>query len=141
MKSNNRNFKNAINFVDRCLKSYLNGKIDTIEKGHRLRFRVSGAGRKQSVPELRQALFDWFVDSRSNLQGRLPIMMLRGKCEELYSQYVEHCASVGSVVERMEFSDNWIQGWCKEFQVSLRKPNKVIKLDDDTKKRRIILFV
>ena len=50
------------------------------------RFRASGAGRKQKAPEVRQALFAWFIDVREALKGRLPKRLFKMKAGELYAE-------------------------------------------------------
>ena len=45
------------------------------------RTRMSGAGRLTKFPELRQALFDWFVDYREKY-ARITRDLFRAKAEE-----------------------------------------------------------
>ena len=46
--------------------------------------RASGGGRKIKVPDVRQALFAWFVDVRETLKGRLPRRLFKLKASHLY---------------------------------------------------------
>ena len=52
------------------------------------RMRLSGAGRITVLPELRQALFDWFVDYRDRY-ARISRGLFRAKAEELLQRLIE----------------------------------------------------
>jgi len=41
------------------------------------------------APELRQALFEWFVDVRGSLKCRLPKKLFVAKCKELFQKWKE----------------------------------------------------
>ena len=41
------------------------------------KFRAEGAGRKTQAPEVRFALFEWFIDVRGVLKGRMPMKVFR----------------------------------------------------------------
>ena len=45
------------------------------EQPPRKRFGESGAGRKSKVPEVQEAMFEWFINLRETLNRRLPIKM------------------------------------------------------------------
>ena len=53
------------------------------------RKRVTGAGRKAKAPEVRQALFSWFVDVRETPKGRLPRRLFKLKANQLYEEWLE----------------------------------------------------
>ena len=86
------------------------------------RKRATGAGRKAKTPQVRQALFSWFVDVRETLKGRLPRRLFKLKANQLYEEWLEQ----NSVPEngKVKFSKCWIKGWENEYGISLRKPNK-----------------
>ena len=42
---------------------------------------ASGAGRKPKAPEIREALFPWFIDVRGMLKGRLPQRLFKLKAQ------------------------------------------------------------
>ena len=70
--------------------------------------RASGGGRKKNVPEVREALFSYFVDVRESMKGRLPKCLLRLKAKQLYSEWL--CEN--SLVEGekpLKFGNWWIQ--------------------------------
>ena len=55
---------------------------------HADRMRLSGGGRPTELPELRQALFDWFVDYREKY-ARISRELFRAKAEELLQVVIE----------------------------------------------------
>ena len=57
--------------------------MKNILKPSKKRFRESGGGRKYKAPEVREAMFQWFINVRGVLKGRLPIKMSRSKCQQL----------------------------------------------------------
>jgi hypothetical protein len=100
------------------------------------RFRKSGAGRKSVAPEIREVMFEWFVDVRGTLKGRLPRKIFRLKCLEFYNQWMQ---LQNNPPERpLAFSNRWIASWMQEYHVSLNKPNKRFALQQDERKLRIV---
>ena len=91
---------------------------------------VCFTGRKVNEPELRQRLFDWFVEVRCVLKGPLPRSMFRAKAERLLGEL--NCET------DIKFSDNWITGWRKEYNVSLLQPNKRFALSAEVRERRVL---
>ena len=81
--------------------------------------RASGAGRKPKAPEIREALFSWFIDVRETLKGRLP---RRLKAQQLYTDWLAQ--NPVPLSDQLKFGNTWIQGWEEEYGVSLRKPKK-----------------
>ena len=41
------------------------------------KYRKPGAGRRTNIPDVREALFDWFIDIRNTLKARLPRKMFK----------------------------------------------------------------
>ena len=60
-------------------------------------FRVSRAGAPIRAVEARQELFDFFIDVRTALKGRLPRRVFLAKASELYGKYVEEKQKNGEV--------------------------------------------
>lgn len=69
--SSNANFRKALALVSRCYESYVNGQMNDIDDSPKT-FRAPGPGRKAIAPEVREAAFQWFIDVRGSLKGRLP---------------------------------------------------------------------
>ena len=86
------------------------------------KIRASGAGRKVKAPEIRQALFSWFVDVRETLKGCLPRRLFKLKANQLYNEWLVQ--NPVPKKDRLKFGNCWIQGWEQEYGISLRKPNK-----------------
>ena len=84
--------------------------------------RGAGAGRKVKAPEVRVALFHWFVDVRESLKGRLPRRLFKLKAQQLYADWLVQNPVPEN--EQLKFSNKWIKLWENEYGVSLKRPNK-----------------
>ena len=81
------------------------------------------AGRKVKTPEVRVALFHWFVDVRESLKGRLPRRLFKLKAQQLYADWLFQNPVLEN--EKLKFSNKWIKLWeNEEYGVSLKRPNK-----------------
>ena len=80
-----------------------------------------GGGRKKQAPEVRDALFQRFIDVRQFLKARLPRFILREWAEELYTEWEKQQDVKIPEDKKLVFSDCWLQGWCEEYCVSLRQ--------------------
>ena len=78
---------NALKFAKRCYEKYLAN--DFGEEPSKKRFRESGAGRKCKAPEVREEMFEWFINVRGALKGRLPKKMFRAKCQQVYTDWLK----------------------------------------------------
>ena len=77
-------------------------------------------------------MFEWFINVRGVLKGRLPIKMFRSKCQQVYNECLKQEPEPVPEQDQLKFRKHWIQNWMKEYNVSLRKPNKkyAIKKED-----------
>ena len=102
------------------------------EEPSKKRFHESRRGRKCKAPEVMEAMFEWFINIRGVLKGRLPITMFPLKCQQLYDQWLKQQPESVPEQDQPKFSKHWIQDWMKGCKVSLRKPNKkyAIKKED-----------
>ena len=77
-------------------------------------------------------MFEWFINVRGVLKGRLPIKIFRSKCQQVYNEWLKQQPEPVREQDQLKFSKHWIQDWMKEYKVSLRKPNKkyAIKKED-----------
>ena len=139
-KSGSSEMRKSVKFVKRCHEKFISGEFDAVSSSL-TKFRRGTAGRPKSIPELRVALFNWVVDVRDTLKGRLPLQLLRQKCDQLYDNYKAKCHEVEIQPEQLTFSNRWVSDFCKEYRLSLKKPNKRFKLDYVTRKRRIVQFI
>ena len=69
-------------------------------------------------------MFVWFINVQGLLKRRLPIKMFRSKCQQVYDEWIKHQPEPVFEQDQLKFSKHWIQYWIKEYNVSLRKPNK-----------------
>ena len=70
VKQDNPNLVKALKFAKPCYEKYLANNFEG-EEPPKKRFRESGAGRKCKAPEVREAIFEWFINVRGVLKGRL----------------------------------------------------------------------
>ena len=82
-------------------------------------------------------MFEWFVNVREVLKGRLPIKMFRSNCQQVYDEWLKKQPEPVPEQDQLNFSKHWIQDWMKEYNVSLRKPNKKYVIKKDDRKIRI----
>ena len=97
--------------------------------------RASGGGRKKNVPEVREALFSYFVDVRESMKGRLPKLLLRLKAKQLYSEQLRK-NPLAEGEKSLKFGNRWIQMWEQEYNISLRRPNKRCSISVEDRKKR-----
>ena len=123
VKHDNPNLVKALKFAKRCYGKYLANDFEG-EEPLKKSFRENGAGRKCNAHEVREAMFEWFINVREVLKGRLPKKMFRTKCQQVYLEWLKQQPEPIPEEEELKFSKNCIQDWMKEYNVSLRKPNK-----------------
>ena len=81
LKSDAPVFNKAIKMASRALNDIDSLRDPTLHPAKK--FRGSGGGRKAKSPEVREALFTWFVDVREALRGRLPKRVFKLKAKSL----------------------------------------------------------
>ena len=69
----------------RCHEKYLLNDFLEEEEPSKKRFRESGVGRNEKVPEVREAMFQWFIDVGVSLKRCLLMKMFYPKCVQVYS--------------------------------------------------------
>ena len=79
-----------LSLVKRCYEQV----IDNERSGEihvnpfKLKYREAGGGMKITIPDVRQALSEWFVDIRGTLKIRLPRKMFKTQCKLFYDQWL-----------------------------------------------------
>ena len=136
VKQDNPNLVKALKFAKPCYEKYLANNFEG-EVPPKKRFRESGAGRKCKAPEVREAMFEWFINVRGVLKGRLPKKIIRTKCQQVYSEWLKQQPEPIPEEEQLKFSKHWIQDWMKEYNVSLRKPTKRFAIKNEDRIIRI----
>ena len=131
VKHDDNNLSKALKFAKKCHEKYLKDEF-VDEKPSQKRFRESREGRKWKAPQVREAMFEWFINVRGVLKGRLAIRMFRSECHQVYDEWLKQQPEPVPEQDKLKFSKQWIQDWVKEYNVSLRKPNKkyAIKKED-----------
>ena len=82
VKHNDLDLSNNSKLGKRCLDSL--EANDFTEPPTKVKFRQARVGRKKSVPEVREAMCDWFIDIRSSLKARLAKYMFKAQCKIIY---------------------------------------------------------
>ena len=140
-KNDTPDFRSCIKFVGRCEELLITGKFEIEGNDVGNKFRITGAGAKKKCPSVRKELFDFFIDIRSSLKARLPKKIFLAKAESLYRDYCEWKREEGVEPEKLTFSNRWLKDWCKEYQISIKKPNKRFSISASARKKRIADFL
>lgn len=61
--------------------------------------------------------------------------------EELVAEHVAQCLKDGRAADTILFDTHWLKNWCKEYNVSLRVPNKHFKISAENRKERLTEFL
>ena len=85
--------------------------------------QTRGSSRKSRATEVREALYQRFIDFRTSLQARLPKSLFLLKIKKFYKDWVQQHPDTPEE-EKVRFSNQWVKGWELEYGGSLRKPNK-----------------
>ena len=109
-KSDFMEFKSAAKFVTRCLDKIERGDFSIEGNNSKTKFRLLGAGLPKRAIAVRLALFDYFIDVRSSLKGRLPRFILMTKAQELYRAYCDLKKKAGENPDELKLSDRWLAG-------------------------------
>ena len=139
MKHNDPDLSNALKLGKRCLDSL--EANDFTEPPTKVKFLQAGGGRKKSVPEVRKAMYDWFIDIRSSLKARLPKSMFKVQCKVFYEQWLSQQEKEVPEEKKIVFSNWWIRGWMQEYNASLRKPNKRFQIKQADREERIFEYL
>ena len=86
----------------RCHDKLLSGGFDN-EEPSKKKFRQEGGRRKCKAPKVRQAMFEWFVNVRGTLKGRLLIKMFRSKCLTVYDEWLKQQPQLIPENEQLKF--------------------------------------
>ena len=116
-------------------------KADRDPKPTKTKFRQPGGGRTVKVQEVRYELYSWFVDIRFSLKARLPVNVFRDQAKFLYQEWFSQQTEQIAKENQLKFSRTWIKNWMRDFNVSLRKPNKRYSIPYEDRKERIIEYI
>ena len=124
VKADDRKLVNALKLGKRCLAPVDQPESELSAPLTKGKYRQPGGGRKVAVPEVRKALYDWFIDMRGTLKARLPKSMFKAQAILLYNQWLAQQPEAPNADERIVFSNRWMNNSMTDYNVSLRKPNK-----------------
>ena len=82
-------------------------------------------GRPVHAPEVSAELFDYFLDVRVQVEGRLSRSMVLHKALSIYQDYCEIKKGLGQVPDTLTPNDRWLSDWRKSHRISFKHPNKV----------------
>lgn len=144
VRAGNPDLKSKIKVLQRAMKLFTNKNASISNNVHafKTKFRTYGAGRHFKLPPVRYAAFDWFVDHRHLLKCRLSRPVFKTVLKEIQENYIKQEVREGrDAPSEVKFSNRWLKTWCKQFGISLKKPNKRYALSYDERKIRIIDMV
>lgn len=132
-------FRSAKSLAERCYKMVTSSNRNPVPS--KSKFRQPGGGRRVKAPEVRLALYSWFIDMmKSNLKAHLPIHLFRNQAQYLYDEWLSQQPGAINEAQRMKFSRTWIKTWMRDFNVSLTKPNQRYSLQYEDCEERIPKF-
>ena len=140
-KSDTSDYKSCIKLVGRCEELLKNGSFNIEGNAIGTKFRIQGAGAPKKFPSVRKELFEFFIDIRSSLKARLPKKIFLAKARSIYENYCEWQRQEGIEPEKLSFSNRWLKEWCKEYQISMKKPNKRFSISAEARKKRVTDFL
>ena len=138
---NDKEFKSACEFSSRCLALYEKSLDGEVGATHAKRVRVEGAGRKAKATDFRDELFEWFIDVRTCLKGRLPRPLFINYAKDLYADWMSRQPNPVPESQMLKFSNPWIQSWMNEYGVSLKKPNKRYAISQSDRVQRLLEYL
>ena len=110
LKSTDKNFTNARQMAGRAFKKFEKEGANCFAEPPKNRFRVSGAGPKTKAPEVRFGLFDWFIDIRQELKGRISRHLFIMKAIQLYDAWKKDQTEAVPEGQELLFTNPWIKG-------------------------------
>ena len=139
-KRDSLDFKRCVQFVRRYEEPLVTGKFEIAGNAVGNKFHAVVAGAPRKCPNVRKEFSDIFIDIRSSLKARLPKKIFLAKTESLYHDYCERKRE-GVEPEKLSFGNRWLKHWCKEYQISIKKPNKRFFITASARKKRITDFL
>jgi hypothetical protein len=97
---------------------------NTHGKSGREKKRQRGGGRHYKLSVLRQELFEWFLTRRASTSSRLPLSELVTQARMLRDAIIATALKRKVRVNVPVLNRMWFLRWRREYQVSLRLPNR-----------------
>jgi len=105
--SNSQEMKNVCKVAKRCYEKLGNGDFEDCVS--RKKFRSLGGGQKAFAVEVRNELFQWFIDVRTSLNARLPKALFPLQANKIYEDWLQQHPDTPEE-EQLQFSNQWIKG-------------------------------
>ena len=105
------------------------------------RRRRGKQGRPQKAPLVRSLLFEWFSVLRNSVSSRIPTKLVVTKASTLVEDYVKECLLRGVTPDPPDVkSSHWLNGWTRQYRISLRRPNRKYKVPLGVLQERLAIF-
>ena len=130
----------AVKLGKRCYEKVSKDESEITVPAPKSKYRQPGGGRKVVAPDVREALYDWFVDIRGTLKARLPRSMFKAQAKFFYDQWRDQQPDDVQQPD-LVFSNPRIKNWMREYNVSLRRPNKRFQIKQEDRKERISEYI
>ena len=105
------------------------------------KYRQPGGRRKVIAPTVRETLYDWFIDIRTALKARLPRSLFTALAKFFYDQWCDQLPDDERQQPELVYLNKWINEWMREYNVSLKKPNKCYQIKQVDRKERIFEYI
>ena len=86
-------------------------------------------------------MYDWFIEIRCTLKARLLKSMFKEQCKIFYEQWLSQEEEEIPEEKKIVFSNKWIRGWVKEYNVSLMKPIKKFQIKQADREECIFEYI
>ena len=107
--STSSDYKTCIKFFGRCEELLITEQFDIEGNDVSNKSRVAGAGAPKKAIELRNELFQYFIDIRSSLKARLPKNIFQAKARSVYTEYCKLQREQGQKPPKLTFSNRWLK--------------------------------
>ena len=112
MKYSDPVFQKACKLTTRCYKNKIKNDDTLAVEPSNKKFRAPGGGRKVRVLDVRESLFEWFLDVRTSSKARLPRTLFEMKYEEIYKTWLSGQSEEVRQNQKentMMFSNQWVK--------------------------------
>ena len=92
-----------------------------------LQRRRMSQGPPFKCPIVREYLWDWFVDIRRSIAGRISPKFVLKKAEQIATEVLKEMHRSGHYVELQMINKPWLRRWKRDYGVCYRKPNQRYK--------------
>lgn len=75
------------------------------------------------------------------MKGRIPLKLFQTQCVHFFEQWNSQQAAPLPCDDWPVFGKNWMNGWMKEYRVSLAKPNKRFSIKYEDRVQRVREYI